>query len=179
MPRETGTCRTSTSSARPPERSCRTRFPQRILRSWSRVRHAATVAALGLLRMAGAMVLDPSWILYGSVRKEAVLSSQIENAQATLRDVATFESTSNTGRPADVEEICNCVDALNHARAPIADPHGPPLSTRLLRDVHRSDRRPTPNRVVSTTRGQHNLIACATRPIQPLFGAAWRRCIRM
>ncbi|MEL6741779.1 MAG: Fic family protein, partial [Planctomycetota bacterium] len=73
----------------------------------------------------------------GFVRKEAVLSSQIEGTQATLRDVATFEATSSTDRPDDVEEVCNYVDGLNHARAAIADPAGLPLSTRLLCDVHR------------------------------------------
>lgn len=100
-------------------------------------RHAAALAAVGRLRVAGAMVPDPGWFLYGFVRKEAVLSSQIEGTQATLRDVATFEATSSADRPGDVEEVCNYVDALNHARAAIADPGGLPLSTRLLCDVHR------------------------------------------
>ena len=100
-------------------------------------RHAAALAAIGRLRVAGAMVPDPGCFLYGFVRKEAVLSSQIEGTQATLRDVATFEATNKTDRPADVEEVCNYVDALNHARAAIADPAGLPLSTRLLCDVHR------------------------------------------
>lgn len=100
-------------------------------------RHAAAVAAIRLLRVAGAMVPDPGWFLYGFVRKEAVLSSQIEGTQATLRDIATFEATSSTDRPDDVEEVCNYVDGLNHARAALADPAGLPLSTRLLCDVHR------------------------------------------
>lgn len=100
-------------------------------------RHAAAVTSIGRLRVAGAMVPDPGWFLYGFVRKEAVLSSQIEGTQATLRDVATFEATSIANRPADVEEICNYVTALNHARAMIADSAGLPLSARLLCDVHR------------------------------------------
>jgi Fic family protein len=100
-------------------------------------RQAAAVTSIGRLRVAGTMVPDPGWFLYGFVRKEAVLSSQIEGTQATLRDVATFEATSTTDRPADVEEICNYVSALNHARAMIADSAGLPLSTRLLCDVHR------------------------------------------
>ncbi len=100
-------------------------------------RHAAAVTSIGRLRVAAAMVPDPGWFLYGFVRKEAVLSSQIEGTQATLRDVATFEATSITNRPADVAEICNYVTALNHARAMIADSAGLPLSARLLCDVHR------------------------------------------
>ncbi len=100
-------------------------------------RHAEALAALGRLRVAGSMVPDESWFLYGFVRKEAVLSSQIEGTQATLRDVATFEATSSADRPADVEEVCNYIDGLNHARTVIADAAGLPLSTRLLCDVHR------------------------------------------
>ena len=100
-------------------------------------RHSAAEAALGRLRVAGAMVPDRGWFLYGFVRKEAVLSSQIEGTQATLRDVATFEATSTTDRPADVEEVCNYVEAVNHARAVIADPAGLPLCTRLLCNLHR------------------------------------------
>jgi len=101
-------------------------------------RHAAAVAAIGRLGVAGAMVPEPGWFLYGFVRKEAVLSSQIEGTQATLRDVATFEATSGSDAPADVEEVCNYVEAVNQARAAIADPGGLPLSTRLLCDIHRT-----------------------------------------
>ena len=141
MPRETGTYRTSTAHGEsvrafvphplPP------RDPPLAIVGGLAERHAAAVAAIGRLQVAGAMVPDPGWFLYGFVRKEAVLSSQIEGTQATLRDVATFEATSSADRPADVEEVCNYVDALNHARATIVDPAGLPLSTRLLCDVHR------------------------------------------
>ncbi|MFM7291865.1 MAG: Fic/DOC family N-terminal domain-containing protein, partial [Planctomycetia bacterium] len=78
-------------------------------------RHAAALSAIGRLRVAGAMVPDPGWFLYGFVRKEAVLSSQIEGTQATFRDVATFEATHASQHPADVAEVCNYVDALNRA----------------------------------------------------------------
>ena len=101
-------------------------------------RHAAAVAAIGRLGVAGAMVPEPGWFLYGFVRKEAVLSSQIEGTQATLRDVATFEATSGSDTPADVEEVCNYVEAVNQARAAITDPGGLPLSTRLLCDIHQT-----------------------------------------
>jgi hypothetical protein len=47
-------------------------------------RHAAALAAIGRLGVAGAMVPEPGWFLYGFVRKEAVLSSQIE-ATSTRR----------------------------------------------------------------------------------------------
>jgi len=100
-------------------------------------RHADALAAISRVRVAGMMMPDPNWFLYGFVRKEAVLSSQIEGTQATLRDVAAFEATDASDRPADVQEVCNYVDALNRARSAIADPAGLPLSTRLLCDVHR------------------------------------------
>lgn len=141
MPRETGTYRTIAAHGEafrafvphplPPA------DPPLVVEGKLAERHGTAVAALGRLRVAGAMVPDPGWFLYGFVRKEAVLSSQIEGTQATLRDVATFEATSNIDNPGDVEDVCNYVDGLNHARAAIADPAGLPLSTRLLCDVHR------------------------------------------
>ena len=92
---------------------------------------------LARLAVAGLMVPSTDWFLFGFVRKEAVLTSQIEGTQATLRDVLTFEATDRTDRPDDVREVCNYVDALEHARAQLADPQGLPLSIRLLRDAHR------------------------------------------
>lgn len=97
----------------------------------------AAESALDRLGLAGSLIPDTEWFLYGFVRKEAVLSSQIEGTQATLRDVAEFEATSSADRPDDVEEVCNYVEALNHARDMIRNPTGLPLSTRLLCDTHR------------------------------------------
>ena len=99
--------------------------------------HADALAALSRLKVAGAMVPDTGWFLYGFVRKEAVITSQIEGTQATLPDIVTYEATDRAERPEDVEEVCNYVDALAHARRRLADPNGLPLSVRLLRDAHR------------------------------------------
>ena len=99
--------------------------------------HAAARTALARLAVAGTMVPSADWFIYGFVRKEAVVTSQIEGTQATLRDVVTFEATEQSDRPDDVREICNYVDALSHARARIAAPGGLPLSIRLLCDTHR------------------------------------------
>lgn len=141
MPRQTGTYRISTSHGEtvrafvphplPPA------DPPLVIEGALAELHSAALAAVGRLRVAGAMVPDPGWFLYGFVRKEAVLSSQIEGTQATLRDVATFEATSTADAPADVAEVCNYVDALNQARAAIADSGGLPLSMRLICDTHR------------------------------------------
>ncbi len=99
--------------------------------------HAEALAAIEKLAVAGTMVPSANWFLYGFVRKEAVISSQIEGTQATLMDVLTYEATKKADRPADVEEVCNYVDALAFARAEIARPKGLPLSMRLLCRTHK------------------------------------------
>lgn len=98
--------------------------------------HLQAVAALGRLAVAGRMVPSAQWFLYGFVRKEALVSSQIEGTQATFDDVVSFEATRKSDRPADVEEVCNYVEALTYARAQLAHPKGLPLCSRLLGQVH-------------------------------------------
>ncbi len=98
---------------------------------------AAAQTELARLAVAGSMLPSTDWFLYGFVRKEAVVTSQIEGTQATLRDVVTFEATEQSDRPDDVREVCNYVDALAHARGQLADPRGLPLSIRLLCEAHR------------------------------------------
>jgi len=98
--------------------------------------HTDAMAALSRLEIAGGMVPSTNWFLYGFVRKEAVISSQIEGTQATLEDVLTFEATHQTERAADVEEICNYVEALSFARRELAKPKGLPLCTRMLCAIH-------------------------------------------
>jgi Fic family protein len=101
------------------------------------------VAEQSLVRidLAGEMVPSLDWFLYAFVRKEAVLSSQIEGTQATLVDLLAFEAEDDGqhGVPpdADVEEVYNYVDALNFAREQLANPTGLPLSMRLLNETHR------------------------------------------
>ncbi|RIK62413.1 MAG: cell filamentation protein Fic [Planctomycetota bacterium] len=97
---------------------------------------ADATAALGQLAVAGAMVPSPDWFLYGFVRKEAVISSQIEGTQATLADILEFEATSKARRPDDVEEVCNYVDALHWARRELSRSKGLPISTRFLCLAH-------------------------------------------
>ena len=102
--------------------------------------HAAE-QALVRLQLADAMVPTLDWFIYAFVRKEAVISSQIEGTQATLVDLLNFEAQrvqENSTLPnADVEEVCNYLDALAYARAELADPKGLPLSMRLLNETHR------------------------------------------
>jgi Fic family protein len=105
----------------------------------------AAEQALIRLELAGEMVPSLDWFIYAFVRKEAVVSSQIEGTQATLVDLLSFEAQEDaTGQtetaappPADVEEICNYLDALAYVRAELAEPRGLPLSMRLLNETHK------------------------------------------
>lgn len=97
----------------------------------------AAERGLARLEVAGAMVPSLDWFIYAFVRKEAVISSQIEGTQATLVDLLNHEAAEASTQPtADVEEVCNYVDALAYARAQLADPTAPPLSMRLLNATH-------------------------------------------
>jgi Fic family protein len=96
----------------------------------------ATEQALVRLELAGEMVPSLDWFIYAFVRKEAVLSSQIEGTQATLVDLLTFEAEPSAAPNVDVEEVCNYLDALAYSRAQLADPKGLPLSMRLLNETH-------------------------------------------
>lgn len=101
-------------------------------------RLGAAKQALVRLELAGEMVPSLDWFIYGFVRKEAVLSSQIEGTQATLMDLLNYEAGSDTPPPnADVEEVCNYLDALAFAREQLRNASGLPLSMRLLNDTHR------------------------------------------
>lgn len=95
------------------------------------------MAALGKLAVAADMVPNADWFLYGFVRKEALITSQIEGTQATLQDVLAFEAGEQAQRPDDVREVCNYVDALTYARKELARPNGLPLATRLLCEAHK------------------------------------------
>jgi Fic family protein len=111
--------------------------PTLVLEGKSARLHEEAVSALGRLEVAGTMVPSAQWFLYGFVRKEAVISSQIEGTEASLMDIVAFEATNRSERPAAVEEVCNYVEALAYARAEVAKPKGLPLCTRLLCEAHR------------------------------------------
>lgn len=106
-------------------------FDEELLRQ-----HTRALEAMARLEVAGSMVPSRNWFLYGFVRREALTSSQIEGTQATFKEVVTFESTRKSGRPADVEEVCNYVDAFQYARKQMHDPKGLPLGMRLLCEAH-------------------------------------------
>lgn len=98
----------------------------------------AAEASLDRLELASAMVPSLDWFLYGFVRKEAVLSSQIEGTAATLVDLFELESLEVGEAPSDVdlEEVCNYLDGLQYARSQLLTATGLPVSMRLLNEVH-------------------------------------------
>lgn len=94
---------------------------------------------LARLEIAGEMVPSVEWFIYAFVRKEAVLSSQIEGTQATLIDLLSHEaagSPEQTPKMA-VQEVCNHVAALDYAISEIRREDGLPISMRLLNETHR------------------------------------------
>ena len=92
--------------------------------------------ALIRLDLAGGMVPSLDWFIYAFVRKEAVISSQIEGTQATLIDLLVFEAEEKPAPNVDVQDVCNYLNALNYARSQLTSKRGLPLSLRLLNETH-------------------------------------------
>lgn len=90
---------------------------------------------LGRLDSVATFLPDPHLFLYAYVRKEAVLSSQIEGTQSSLSDLLLFELEEAPGAPLDdVVEVSNYVAALEYGLERLRG--GFPLSNRLIREVH-------------------------------------------
>jgi Fic family protein len=91
--------------------------------------------AVGRLDGMTSALPDLKLFLYSYVRKEAVLSSQIEGTQSSLSDLLLYENAETPGVPlGDVQEVSNYVAALNHGLKRMRD--GFPLSLRLIREIH-------------------------------------------
>lgn len=95
--------------------------------------------ALVRLDLAGEMIPSIDWFIYAFVRKEALLSSEIEGTQASLVDVLAWEQTERPGASSieDIEEVTNYVAAINYAFKEIHPPRGVPISVRLFNNCHR------------------------------------------
>lgn len=92
--------------------------------------------ALGRLDGITLMLPDPTLFLYQYVRKEALLSSQIEGTQSSLSDLLLYELEETPGVPIDdVEEVSNYVAALQYGLKRLRE-DGFPLSLRLIREIH-------------------------------------------
>jgi len=92
--------------------------------------------ALGKLDGFGAILPETSLFLYMYVRKEALLSSQIEGTQSSLSDLLIFETKNAPGVPLDdVREVSNYVMAMQYGLRRMKE--GLPVSLRLIREVHK------------------------------------------
>ena len=95
-----------------------------------------SLAERALGRLDGITMLLPrqELFLYMYVRKEAVLSSQIEGTQSTLSDLLRFEIEGQAGQPVDdIREVSNYVDAMMYGLGRLEEL---PLSLRLIREMH-------------------------------------------
>jgi Fic family protein len=90
--------------------------------------------ALGRLDGSIQTLPDPDMFVFMYVRKEAVLSSQIEGTQSSLNDLLEAEAAiHDTGRPSDVGEVLNYVRAMNYGLERLEEF---PISVRLIREIH-------------------------------------------
>lgn len=92
-------------------------------------------AALGRLDSVTLLLPDPNIFLYAYIRREAVLSSQIEGTQSSLAQLLLFEIEQAPGVPLDdVQEVSNYVAALNQGLKRLQENF--PISNRLIRKMH-------------------------------------------
>jgi Fic family protein len=95
---------------------------------------SAADRSLGRLDGSVLTLPNPDLFVFMYVRKEAVLSSQIEGTQSSLQDLLAAEAQLfETGLPRDVDEVINYVRAMNHGLARLAEL---PVSVRLIREIH-------------------------------------------
>lgn len=107
-------------------------------------RLSAADQAVGRLDGISILLPDKNLFLYMYVRKEAVLSSQIEGTQSTLDDLLRFEALAAEGKPIDdIREVSNYVEAMMYGLDRMATL---PISLRLIRDMHK--------RLLQSGRGQ-------------------------
>jgi Fic family protein len=117
--------------------------------------------ALGELNGVVRLLPNPDLFVAMYVRREAVLSSQIEGTQASLTDVLRFEADEDGQEQSvtDVAEVVNYIAAMNHGLSRLSDL---PLSLRLIREIH--------ERLLAGTRG-HDLQPGAFRKSQNWIGS--------
>ncbi|MCA9001257.1 MAG: Fic family protein [Planctomycetes bacterium] len=92
--------------------------------------------ALQRLDLAGDMIPSMDWFLYAFVRKEAVLSSQIEGTQSTLMDLLESEVHEGTPEDPDLQEVCAYLAAQEHGWRELERGDGLPICMRLLSEIH-------------------------------------------
>jgi len=139
--------------------------------------------ALGRLDSVSLLLPDPQLFLYAYVRREAVLSSQIEGTQSSLSDLLLFELDEVPGVPFDdVVEVSNYIAALEHGMTRLKE--GFPLCNRLLREMHErlmargrgSDRAPgefrrSQNWIGGTRPGNAQFVPPPPQEVEPCMAA--------
>lgn len=131
-------------------------------------RLSAAERALGRLDGVSILLPNKELFLYMYVRKEAVLSSQIEGTQSTLSDLLRFETEAISGEPVDdIREVSNYVDAMMFGLERMRQL---PLSLRLIREMHQRllDSRRGGRRSPGEFRTSQNWIG-GTRPGNAMF----------
>ena len=103
---------------------------------WARLNEEALTALQRLSAVAG-LVPSVEWLLYSAIRKEALLTSQIEGTQATLIDLFDEEAGLAISNTDDVEEVTNYLQAFNWAQEQLRSDTGLPISVRMLSEAHR------------------------------------------
>jgi Fic family protein len=138
--------------------------------------------ALGRLDGLAKLLPDLQLFLYFYLRKEAVLSSQIEGTQSSLSELLLFESHQLIGVPTpDVVEVSNYVSALQHGLKRLRQEL--PISTRLMKEIHAvllskgrgQDKRPgefrnSQNWIGGSRPGNANFVPPPTDEVVPLMG---------
>ena len=143
--------------------------------------------AIGRLDGVTLLLPDPDQFLYTYIRKEAVLSSQIEGTQSSLSDLLLFENEGAPGVPeGDARETLNYIDAMNHGLHRI-ETGELPLCLRLLREVHQrlladtrgaskapGEFRTTQNWIGGTRPGNARFVPPPPQEVLPAMGALER-----
>jgi Fic family protein len=140
--------------------------------------------ALGRLDGVTLLLPNPDQFLYSYIRKEAVLSSQIEGTQSSLSDLLLFEHDVTPGVPIeDVRETANYIAAMNHGLERMRNDDFP-LSLRLITEIHErllaggrgSERTPgefrrTQNWIGGTRPGNARYVPPPAHEVMPAMGA--------
>ncbi|UPG95095.1 Fic family protein [Luteibacter aegosomatissinici] len=100
-------------------------------------RNRCAELALARLSALSGFAASSEWITYSAIRKEALLTSQLEGIQVTLTDILDVEAGIKVPSAEHAEEVANYIRAVRSARAQLADPKGLSLSLRLLTEAHR------------------------------------------
>lgn len=104
--------------------------------SWQEPNKRAELALARLAGMSG-LVASGEWLIYSALRREALLTSQLEGTQATLTDVFDEEAGLSVSNAIDVEEVTQYLQAFRYVREQINSPTGLPVSVRLLTEAHK------------------------------------------